>query len=206
MEELSFNYLTIGGENTDWLKEFFDSFVDTSFTPIQHDGHLGNVQKGRMEIIDKVTTPFFCFCDPDDRVMVDVIIKAKDFLVDNPDYGMCGTSEIHLNEHGNAISLEGTDEFRMESLLRSPLALHNGTVYRTEMVRELLPFFRDHQFKSFEWALKLVMSHRYPTKKLKDIGYSFRFTTNGHHCSPCEIGEISPNDTVKTLMSNNLIK
>lgn len=203
---LTIGYLTMGSEDPVWLDLFLSDFKDCKYKPIEFKGYEGNLQKGRMDIIKSVKTPFFCFVDPDDRVNCEVLLECLQFLIENEEYAACFSRDRYINCAGIINSTQNSLPFSHEKLKMSPLEMHNSTIYRTDKVLPLLPFFEKHTFNKFEWALKLILSKRYPIKKINKIGYSFRINPLGHHKRKYEPeDQINYSETIPFLEKQGLI-
>lgn len=177
-------------------------FLGSPITPVKFPGIPGDVGAARKNLLDSIDTDYVFMVDPDDLADPVVILEELKFLQDNPSYSMCGCREKSIYPCGRTMYVSASLPFSMDKFKKSPLELHNGTVMRMSMIREVMPILRDVPFYSFEWALKLALASLHPVEKLDRIGYTFRRKPKSHHHAlsvPDHM--IHPRDTVSTLIS-----
>jgi len=197
----------MGTENPDWLTKFLSSFADTGYKPKEFPGHEGDLQQGRLDIIDSITTDYFVMCDPDDFVNVSVMEKAVDFLEQNEGYAICFARELYWDRFGKITSVQNNRPFSLDRLKCSPMELHNATVFRTSMVKEAVELMGDLKFIRFDWALRLIIANLHPVNKLSEIGGAYRFHDDGCRDLDSEASSqvIGKHETVAALIQHGLI-
>ncbi|MBN22493.1 MAG: hypothetical protein CL678_14510 [Bdellovibrionaceae bacterium] len=204
---LTVAYLFSPTDNKDYLKEFLSDFKDTDIKPKKFAGIPGDLTTARCVAYDKIKTPYVAMLDPDDRVYVDVLKKCVDYLEANPDVAMCGAREVFLMPSGAKREIHPNIPYNYGQLLRSPLALHNMVVFRTEAVKEFLPALREHKFRRFDHALRVCVGSRYKSHKIMEIGYEYRqHRQSDVQTQPIDDGSlIPPTETVSKLVELGII-
>jgi hypothetical protein len=198
---LTVTYLWTENDNLAWRQEFLDCFKDTGITPVQCIGYLGDLQRGRIEAYQSVTTPYVFMADPDDLVDMQQIFRCIDFLEAHPTYAGCAVREERINSLGQSIGRNLNSQVSAEQVYMSPTAFHNGAVLRTEAVKAVLPLFDEMNFHLFDWALRICLVNRAPLHLLPEFGYSYRLHQQGHRVSARNPKAIPAFNTVAELIN-----
>lgn len=194
-------YLYTSCDDPVWHEDFLRCFDGSGLTPVQHCGVLGNLQEGRIKAYTSVNSKYVVMLDPDDLVDVDVLKQCVDKLETNPQLGMCGSREQRINADGRPMGYTSMPQLDTRMIYINPAAFHGAVVMRVDMLKGVLPLFKETTYHLFDWALKICMANRYPLCRLPVLGYSYRIHQGGHRMSPRDPKAVPPYNTLASLLN-----
>ncbi len=203
---LSIVYLKQDTESIEWENVFLGCFKDSLIKPIKHKGIKGDIQQARINAIKTVETKYYVMLDYDDLVVPDVIFDCVNFLENNPEYIACTVNEGLTGLHGR---LKAPAMLRKSinhpNVFRNPREVHTCTVFRTDIVKDLLPLFSVHKFFNFDWALRMLIADKGMIGIVPKVGYYYRLHSIGHSTiKECD-GFVPSKMTYHYLRDNRLI-
>lgn len=204
---LNLYYLTLPDLDAEYLEAFLACFKDSPLVPKALPGIDGDLQEARVQGYRLAKAKYVCFVDPDDLVDPHALIDAVEVLERNPTWAMyCIRSDELVLRNGQWVT-QPDPYSNQADFSRHPKVLHNATVYRTEVVQQILPQLIRRRYVLFDWALRLVVSSRHPFGISQQVGYTWRNHPAGEHCrKTLPEGFVHPVDTIRLLIRDRLYR
>jgi len=124
-----FEFIIIDDASTDSSAEIIGSYKDTRIRFIQNEMNMGYVH-GLNRMIDMAQGEFIARQDNDDISHHNRLKLQVDYLVDNPDIGMCGTFARYIGEKSGKYKVKSTSEDIKALLLFTNPVIHPSVMIR----------------------------------------------------------------------------
>lgn len=204
MSELTIVYLKSPTLNPEYFAQFQACLQDCPYDVIELPAIKDNLQVARIAGYKAVKSEFVLFVDPDDLIDIKVVAKALQMLKDDPKLVMCAIRSEDLYTAADGTQRRAASMDNIETVMHdSPRNMHVGNMYRTQVVKDALPKFTQHNYALFDWALRLVVSRQGKIALTDEVGYTWRIHPEGdHQRKVCPPGQVTPRATVRTLVQS----
>ena len=165
-----------GAENREWLKQCRDSLEGHPINLFVEPGIEGDLNRARMDAINKGAAEFVSFVDPDDIVMPGAFQACLDVI---GGHGGAYTQELLIREDGAGIGVNrqaGTPR-------NNPMVAHHVVIVRRSIAQRMEALIRQHRFGCW-WMLCAAADVLGGMEPTGTIGYQWRMHPSNSFIRP----------------------
>jgi len=127
--------IIVNDGSIDDSEDIIQSFGDKRIRYYKNDGNKGIIYSRKL-LIEKASGQYIAFLDSDDIALPQRLKIQTEFLDDNPDYGLCGSWGILIDEKGR--KMKNLKLFSEHNEIRCGLLFGNVFIQSSMMIRKSL--------------------------------------------------------------------